>query len=87
VGFPPSLGKTSSLNKTRSHRSECATGPTSVNHHDRWYYILVPAQAYVGKFLETFKSYPPRQKPANFTVGGQMEALENALSTLEGDIN
>jgi arylsulfatase len=50
-------------------------------------YILVPAQAYVGKFLETFKSYPPRQKPANFTVGGQMEALENALSTLEGDIN
>ena len=34
-------------------------------------YILVPAQAYVGKFLETFKQFPPRQKPASFNVGGQ----------------
>jgi arylsulfatase len=50
-------------------------------------YALVPAQAYVGKFLETFKAFPPRQKPATFTVGGQMEALEKALSRLEGDID
>ena len=50
-------------------------------------YALVPAQAYVGKFLETFKAFPPRQKPASFTVGGQMEALEKALSRLEGDID
>ena len=50
-------------------------------------YALVPTQAYVGKFLETFKAFPPRQKPASFTVGGQMEALEKALSTLEGDLN
>ena len=50
-------------------------------------YILVPAQAYVGKFLETFKTFPPRQKPASFTVGGQMEALEKALTRLNGDID
>ncbi len=25
-------------------------------------YLLVPAQVYVGKFLETFKEFPPRQK-------------------------
>jgi arylsulfatase len=49
-------------------------------------YILVPAQAYVGQFLETFKAFPPRQKPASFTVGGQMEALEKALSKLESDM-
>jgi len=49
-------------------------------------YILVPAQAYVGQFLETFKTFPPRQKPASFTVGGQMEALEKALSRLEADV-
>jgi hypothetical protein len=24
-------------------------------------YILVPAQAYVGKFLETFKTFPPAE--------------------------
>ena len=50
-------------------------------------YALVPAQAYVGKFLETFKSFPPRQKPASFSVGGQMEALEKSLSKLQGDID
>jgi arylsulfatase A-like enzyme len=49
-------------------------------------YALVPAQAYVGQFLETFKDFPPRQKPASFTVGGQMEALEKALSRLEADM-
>lgn len=49
-------------------------------------YILVPAQTYVAKFLETFKSYPPRQKPASFTVGGQMEVLEKSLMRLESDI-
>ncbi len=49
-------------------------------------YLLVPAQVYVGKFLETFKAFPPRQRPASFTVGGQMEALEKALIRLQGDI-
>jgi arylsulfatase len=50
-------------------------------------YALAPAQAYVGTFLETFKTFPPRQKPASFTVGGQMEGLEKALARLEGDID
>jgi hypothetical protein len=49
--------------------------------------ILVPAQAYVGKFLKTFEQFPPRQKPASFSVGGQMEELEKALSRLNGDID
>ena len=31
-------------------------------------YLLVPAQAYVGKFLATFKDYPPRQKAASFSL-------------------
>lgn len=25
-------------------------------------YMFVPAQAYVGKYLETFEEFPPRQK-------------------------
>jgi arylsulfatase len=49
-------------------------------------YILVPAQAYVAKFLATFKEFPPRQKPASFTVGGQMEELEKSLSKLQSDL-
>jgi arylsulfatase len=34
------------------------------NTYDDWFldraYMLVPAQAYVGQFLKTFKEYPPR---------------------------
>jgi arylsulfatase len=38
-------------------------------------YLLVPAQAYVGKFLETFKEFPPRQKAASFSLDKVMEEL------------
>jgi arylsulfatase len=38
-------------------------------------YLLVPAQAYVGKFLQTFKDYPPRQKAASFSLSDVMDQL------------
>ncbi|WP_136807760.1 arylsulfatase [Desulfosediminicola flagellatus] len=38
-------------------------------------YLLVPAQAYVGEFLKTFAEYPPRQKPASFSLEQVMEVL------------
>ena len=38
-------------------------------------YLLVPAQAIVGEFLKTFKDFPPRQKPASFSID---QALEKA---------
>jgi len=38
-------------------------------------YLLVPAQAYVGKFLETFQQFPPRQKAASFSLDQVMEKL------------
>ena len=31
-------------------------------------FMLVPAQAYVGQFLETFREFPPRQKAASFSL-------------------
>jgi arylsulfatase len=43
-------------------------------------YLLVPAQAYVGRFLETFGEYPPRQKPASFSLDQVMEKLETGAS-------
>ena len=39
-------------------------------------YLLVPAQAYVGKFLETFKKYPPRQKAASFSLDDVLGKLQ-----------
>jgi len=38
-------------------------------------YMLVPAQAYVGQFLETFQEFPPRQKAASFSLDKVMEKL------------
>jgi arylsulfatase len=56
---------------------------TSNTYHD-WQldraYLLVPAQAYVGKFLETFKEYPPRMKPASFSLDKVMEMMTQPAS-------
>lgn len=39
-------------------------------------YMLVPAQAYVAQYLETFKEFPPRQKAASFSLDQVMEKLK-----------
>jgi len=43
-------------------------------------YLLVPAQVYVGQFLETFKEFPPRQKAASFSLDKVMEAMQSGGS-------
>jgi arylsulfatase len=36
----------------------------------------VPAQAYVARWVSSFKEFPPRQKPATFSVDEVMKKLE-----------
>jgi len=43
-------------------------------------FLLVPAQQIVGQFLATFKEFPPRQRPASFSID---QALEKARQTQE----
>jgi len=38
-------------------------------------YMYVPAQTYVGKFLESFKEFPPRQEAASFSLDKVMDKL------------
>ena len=38
-------------------------------------YWLVPAQAYVGQFMETFTEFPPRQKAASFNLDQAMDNM------------
>ena len=38
-------------------------------------YLMVPAQAYVGGFLKTFKEFPPRQKAASFSLDQVIEKM------------
>ncbi len=40
-------------------------------------FLLVPAQAYVGKFMATFKEFPPRQKAASFSLDQVMEQMQS----------
>jgi arylsulfatase len=52
---------------------------TSNTYHD-WQidraFLLVPAQAYVGQFLATFREFPPRQKAASFSLDQVMEKMK-----------
>jgi len=50
--------------------------------YERWriehLFVLVPAQQYVGRFLETFKEFPPSQKPGSFGIDEALESLQSA---------
>ncbi len=51
---------------------------TSNTYYDWWVdrvYLLVPAQAYVGNFLATFRDYPPRMKAASFSLDQVLDKL------------
>ena len=41
-------------------------------------FLMVPAQAIVVQFLETFKDFPPRQKAASFSVDQALEKARQA---------
>jgi len=41
-------------------------------------FLLVPAQSYVAQQIQSFKDYPPRQKPASFNLDRVMETLVDA---------
>jgi len=41
-------------------------------------FLLVPAQAYVGNFLATFQEFPPRQKPASFSIDQVMKKMQES---------
>jgi len=47
--------------------------------YQRWYmehmFAIAPAGAYVGQWLQSFKDYPPRQKPGSFNLDRVMESL------------
>lgn len=47
-------------------------------------FLLVPAQAIVGEFLKTFQEFPPRQKPASFSIDEALDKARQAQTQLEG---
>jgi arylsulfatase len=47
--------------------------------YDQWWvdhmFMFAPAGAYIGKWLQSFKEFPPRQKPGSFNLDRVMEAI------------
>jgi len=43
-------------------------------------YIVVAASTVVGKYLESYKDFPPSQRPASFTIDQAMEKLKQSFS-------
>ena len=47
--------------------------------YQRWWiehmFAIAPASAYVGQWLQSFKEFPPRQKPGSFNLSRVMEAV------------
>ena len=43
-------------------------------------FLLVPAQVFVARWIGSFKDFPPRQKPASFSVDEVMQKLEAGMT-------
>ena len=54
-------------------------GDESTLFYDKWMadriFLQVPAQVLIGKWLESFKEFPPRSKPASFSIGQVVESM------------
>jgi arylsulfatase len=50
--------------------------------YDKWMadraFLLVPAQEIIAGFLKTFEEFPPRQKPASFSIDNALEQARQA---------
>jgi arylsulfatase A-like enzyme len=53
--------------------------------YNHWYiehvFLFVPAQDYIGKFLATFKEFPPSQKPGSFSIDQVLESLQEGSNS------
>jgi arylsulfatase len=72
----------------RSDPFERATEDASV-FYDKWLadhvFLLVPAQFLIGEYLKTFEEFPPRQRPASFSIDQALEkARENHKAMEKG---
>jgi arylsulfatase len=54
---------------------------SSIYYNDwllRRVFLLVPAQGFVARWIQSFREFPPSQKPASFNLTQVMEKLEAA---------
>ena len=47
-------------------------------------YLVIPAQAGIAQFFNTFTEFPPAQRPASFSIDQIQERLEQQLNSMGG---
>ena len=66
------------LTNLRMDPFERARDENSIGYQ-RWYlermFAIAPAGAYVARWLQSFREFPPRQKPGSFNLERVMEAV------------
>jgi arylsulfatase A-like enzyme len=49
--------------------------------YGRWFidhvFVIAPAATYIGQWLQSFREFPPSQKPGSFNLNRVMEAVTN----------
>jgi len=57
--------------------------------YDHWFgdhmFVMAPAGAYVGQWLQSFREFPPRQKPGSFNLDHVMEAITSGATQKGGN--
>jgi arylsulfatase A-like enzyme len=52
--------------------------------YDRWFlehmFTIAPAAGYIGQWLQSFREFPPRQKPGSFNLDRVMEAVTTGVT-------
>jgi arylsulfatase len=66
------------LTNLRMDPFERAQGEDAMGYQ-RWYlehmFMIAPSAAYVGQWLQSFRDFPPRQRPGSFNLEHAMEAV------------
>jgi hypothetical protein len=55
----------------RAHHEAIGYGRWQFDHM----YMFAPAGFYVGQWLQSFREFPPRQKPGSFSLDRVMESI------------
>jgi arylsulfatase len=52
--------------------------------YDQWFlehmFTIAPAAGYIGQWLQSFREFPPRQKPGSFNLDRVMESVTTGVT-------
>ena len=77
------------ITNVRSNPFEIGAEDANI-YQNKWFadrvFILYGAQALVAMYLKTFEEFPPRQKPASFSIDEALEKARQKQKLLEGNV-